>query len=299
MSPKKHTLSSANLKQIDLMLDLQPTIHYIAVILRILQWNGEEKKYSFVCFISLILWGSIQPYIFYFLPCALSILKIYQQRQHYLMDKIRRQDQHHHYQYYQQENNEKKQLADSRCFEQDLTEICDKINFLTNVKNWMQESDTLCNAYHFYSMSSKQIRSIICIGVSCLFTIAYAGWVILLQQQQFHLGSLIWFALLMIMCLHSPWVHPIQIACVRAIMPLFYYSIQNTNNVVDSNMAVLKNEHEENQRGYRFELYHHQRWWFPTGWSNMLLPQDRAVWYVVYKKNDMMFVFLFMYSIII
>ncbi|KAF1800450.1 hypothetical protein V8B55DRAFT_1391507 [Mucor lusitanicus] len=39
-----------------------------------------------------------------------------------------------------------------------------------------------------------------------------------------------------------------------------------------------KEEPAENQKRYRFELYHHQRWWFPTGWSNLLLPQDRAVW---------------------
>jgi hypothetical protein len=264
------------------MLDLQPTIHFIAVILRILQWNGNEKKYSLICFISLILLNSIQSYMLYCLPCALLIIKIYQQRQHYLINKLHRQKQHQHHQYYQQENYQKEQLVDPLCFEQDLTEIRNKIHFLTNVKNWMQESDTLCSAYHFYSMSSKQMRSIICISVSCLFIITYAGWVIFLQQQQFHLSSLIWFALLIVMCLHSPWVHPIQIACVRAIMPLFYYSTQNTNNVTDSNMAVLKNEYEENCRGYRFELYHHQRWWFPTGWSNMLLPQDRAVWYVVY-----------------
>ncbi|KAI7896147.1 uncharacterized protein EV154DRAFT_398489, partial [Mucor mucedo] len=29
---------------------------------------------------------------------------------------------------------------------------------------------------------------------------------------------------------------------------------------------------------YCFQVYHHQRWWFPTGWSNFLLPEDPPVW---------------------
>ncbi|KAK4512861.1 uncharacterized protein ATC70_003570 [Mucor velutinosus] len=126
-------------------------------------------------------------------------------------------------------------------------------------------------------MASEKTRSFICVGVSCLFTIVYAGWIILLQQQQIHLSSLIWFALVMIMCAHSPWVQPIQMACVRAILPLISYAMAKNTTTTDANHC-MKEEPAENQRRYRFELYHHQRWWFPTGWSNLLLPQDRAVW---------------------
>ncbi|KAI8641633.1 hypothetical protein BD408DRAFT_417909 [Parasitella parasitica] len=81
------------------------------------------------------------------------------------------------------------------------------------------------------------------------------------------------------MCVHSPWVRPIQIAAVRLIRLLSCLSTTYSNTTsIDSNIVAAKNEQHGNQRGYLFEVYHHQRWWFPTGWSNLLLPQDRAVW---------------------
>ncbi|KAL9539991.1 hypothetical protein MBANPS3_009938 [Mucor bainieri] len=167
----------------------------------------------------------------------------------------------------------------------DLTTIRDTICFLTTAKNWLQQSDALCSAYHFYySMASKKTRSFICIGVSCLFVIAYAGWVILLQQQHIHLSSLTWLALVMIMCAHSPWVQPIQTACVRAMLPLISYCCYHYCHAMARHTTApesTSSHHEQQQevhKRYRFELYHHQRWWFPTGWSNLLLPQDRAVW---------------------
>lgn len=253
-------MSSAKLQHMDLIMDLQPVVHAMAMFLRILQWKGEERKYSFICLISLVLARSIQQYILYSLPCAAIImLKLYQQQQQCLI------------------NNQQHGKEDDSALVYDLIEIRDRLYFLTTVKNWMQQSDTLCSVYHFYySMASKKIRLFICVAVSCLFTIAYAGWVILLQQQQIHSGSLIWLALLMIMCAHSPWVQPIQMACVRAILPLISSMVKGSA----ANSSLIKGEQAETQKMYRFELYHHQRWWFPTGWSNLLLPQDRAVWYV-------------------
>lgn len=238
-------------------------IHSIAAFLRLLQWKGSEKRYSFVCLIALILARSIQQYLVYSLPCLLFMLEIHHQQQSI--------DSQQHLQQHDDEPSESALVYD-------LMEIRDTICFLTTARNWMQQSDTLCTVYHFYySMASKKTRSFICVGVSCLFMMAYAGWVILLQQQQIHLSSLIWFALVMIMCAHSPWVQPIQTACVRAMLPLISYAMAHKDT---TSTECTKEEPAENQKRYRFELYHHQRWWFPTGWSNLLLPQDRAVWYV-------------------
>lgn len=253
-------MSSAHLQHIDVLMDLQPLIHSAAVLLRILQWKGSEKKYSFICLVSLILAKPIQQYLLYSLPCVLFIFEIYQQQQ-----------QH------SQKHNEDQ---DESALVYDLIEIRDTICFLTSVKNRMQQSDTLCSVYHFYySMASKKARSFIYVGVLCLFVIAYAGWVILLQQQQMYSSSLIWFALVMIMCAHSPWVKPVQMACVRAILPLVSYAMIKRTATADPSHPTGEKPAEKQKR-YRFELYHHQRWWFPTGWSNLLLPQDREVWYV-------------------
>lgn len=298
MSPERHTnTSSSNVRKTDLILsDLQPVIHFIAVCLRVLQWKGDEQKYSFVCFISLILLRSVQPYIMYcLLPCLLLIVfKAHQQRQCYSIDSAaaaatcsQEKGQQHHHQFYQKIKDNRE--IDHSALLYDLKEIQDKVCFLANIKQWIQESDVLCRAYHFYySMSTKKLRSFVCIGVSCLFTISYAGWVILLQQQQIRSSSLLWFALLIVMCLHSPWVQPIQTACVRAIFPLLYSLLSPKNN--NDGTAALENKStatvvKNRQREYRFELYHHQRWWFPTGWSNLLLPQDCAVWYVIHRAR--------------
>ncbi|CEP08606.1 hypothetical protein [Parasitella parasitica] len=257
-----HSLSPTKLQQIDLIVELQPVIHFIAAALRVLQWKGAEKEYSYLCFLSLILLRSVQPYIMYCLPVALLILKSFQQTHYYQAAQLQQKNQQH---------------FDDTSLVDDLKEIRSSIFLRAAVKEWMQQSDTLCNAYHCYSMSSRKTRSFVCIGVSCLSTIAYAGLVILLQQQ--HLSFLIWLTLITIMCLHSPWVRPIQIAGVRAIQLLTCSLAAHSPTITtDSNIAGAKNEKQENQRSYRFELYHHQRWWFPTGWSNLLLPQDRAVW---------------------
>jgi hypothetical protein len=133
-----------------------------------------------------------------------------------------------------------------------------------------------------YSVATVKQRTIICLGVACLFIITYAGWAILLYQQTIQsFASIMWFTVFMIMCLCSPWITLVFAAITHVAKTFIYYFLIDTrkeSSFLDSN--IVKQE-QYITNGYCFELYHHQRWWFLNGWSNLLLSQDRPVWYVV------------------
>ncbi|GAA5804694.1 hypothetical protein HPULCUR_010197 [Helicostylum pulchrum] len=95
-------------------------------------------------------------------------------------------------------------------------------------------------------------------------------------------SSLLWFFVLITMCLYSPWVYPIYIASVRAVSPLIHTLQQVTLDGEDDGEDELESEYIH---GYCFEIYHHQRWWIPTGWGNLLLPQDLPLWSDVYLEK--------------
>lgn len=244
-----------------ILKDLQPVIHYIALFIRLTQWKDSKKtKYSLALFLSLIIWWTIHRYVLCLLPLVLVMMKI----QHDLFFSFTR---------HQQEN----QLE----LISDLTEIRNTVCLVSSIKNWIQKSDTLCRAYYqYYSVATTKERSVICFGVACLFTMVYAGWTFLVYQQMITgCDSLVWFFILVIMCLHSPWVNPICVACVRAVAPLVHYLKTNVDNE-----APMIGQPVVSTNDYCFQIYHHQRWWFPTGWSNILLPQDPPVWYVYNQR---------------
>jgi hypothetical protein len=270
-----------------LIQDLQPIIHYIAEFIRLIHWKSNESMYSMLLFSAWILWWTLHKLVLSSIPIILIGLKIY----HELPSPLHQHTLHPE----EQDNNEYyiNTLLD------DLTEIRDTIYLISSIKNWIQKSDTLCRAYYkYYLIASRKQRSTICFGVACLFTMIYAGWIFLLYQQIItSCASIAWFTILVIMCLNSPWVNPIYVACVRAVVPVVYYFIEltnitNTSAATTTRLHTLSQQQDNDQHyinGYCFEIYHHQRWWFPTGWSNLLLPQDRPVWYVYayynYKKH--------------
>jgi hypothetical protein len=259
--------TSPQQQQLQLIEDLKHIIHYIAVLLRILQWKQAKKTYSLTLLCALVLHSTLYRFILYAAP-ALYIYSYYNR-------EINSETRHHRF------------ASSHYSLIDDLTEIRDKIQWITAMINWFQqESDTVYRLYYkkYVSISSARQRSMICFAVSCLFILFYAGWLILLQQID--LTFLVCCSLLVIMCAYCPWSHPIQTACVRAVSPLLLYAFPSsatttTTTHIKAPIANNKLIGEKYITGYCFEIYHHQRWWFPTGWSNLLLPQDRPVWYVI------------------
>lgn len=258
-----------------LLKDLQPLIHYTAFFLRLTQWkDNSNTKYSLVLLLGLIMWCKIHPYVMFLLPLILVLINI--QCETFFPAATR--------------STSKVELVD------DLTDIRNTVWLLASAKDWIQKSDTLCRAYYqYYSVATTKTRSVICFGVTSLFTIMYAGWTFLVYQQMITgCASLVWFFIVAIMCLYSPWANPICVACVRAVGPLVHYWETREDNeppVVCQPLGLVN--------VYCFQIYHHQRWWFPTGWTNILLPQDPPVWYVVktmsaciiypYSKNKFLY----------
>ncbi|CAO3625633.1 unnamed protein product [Mucor hiemalis] len=99
------------------------------------------------------------------------------------------------------------------------------------------------------------------------------------------------------MCLSSPWSKLMLNAISYKVFPFIYFftiphdtngiTIVTKSDIATSPTAAIYIEKQPSEytraatttvRGYCFEIYHHQRWWFPYGWSNLLLPQDRPVW---------------------
>jgi hypothetical protein len=249
-------------QQLQLVNDLKHIIHYIAVLLRVLQWKHPKRVYSLTLLCALVLHSTLYKCVLYSAPALFAILKIYN--------------------YYNREiNGQTRRTSSQYSLTDDLTEIRNKVQWVTAATDWIQqEINTAYRVYYrkYLSISSAKQRSIICLGVSCLFALSYAGWLILLQQID------LFFLLLMIMCVYCPWVHPIQTALVRAAM-LFYTSTTTTTTDIKKTRTPANADDKRGEiciTGYCFEIYHNQRWWFPTGWSNLLLPQDRPVWYATF-----------------
>ncbi|KAI9485993.1 MAG: hypothetical protein EXX96DRAFT_613834 [Benjaminiella poitrasii] len=83
------------------------------------------------------------------------------------------------------------------------------------------------------------------------------------------------------MCLQSPWTKPIVIACARILVPILYQFLQRQNG--EKSICTNRKDNDD-LKIYCFEVYHHQRWWFPTGWSKILLPQDYPLWSDIYLE---------------
>lgn len=256
----------------ELLQDLQPIIHYVALFIRLAQWK--DTKYSLLLFLSLIIWWHLHLYILCLLPVVFILIKF---QYNVLTDNNNSHKP-------QQQQQKQKDLI------QDLTEIRNTLYLISSVKNWIQESDTLCRAYYqYYSISTSRKRFLILFGVTGVCAVVYVAWISLFYQQMITgASSLLWCFILIIMCLYCPWVYPIYVASVRAVSPLIYTLQQATSEEQDEEEDESKNEYVH---GYCFEVYHHQRWWIPTGWCNLLLPQDLPLWYVSFFFIALMFFF--------
>lgn len=162
---------------------IEYVIHPIAFVFRLVRWN---HKYSFLFFITWILWQSIYPYIMCILPALVFLLV-----------------------------QTKPNLTDS------ISEV----------------EQTFSSAYHLFSH----------LNTSLLCAVLYIAWILLLHN----FSKFVWWALLIVLCLESPWAQMIY-----------------------SSLFVQKNT----QQFYCFELYHHQRWRFAKGWCDSMLPQDPPTW---------------------
>lgn len=277
-----------------LLLDLQPLIHFTAHILRIIQWKDVNPKYSLT---SILLWiavRSMHDFILYLMPiillsAILTLRYVYPSTPTTL---------------YQQRSSMDENLYKRETLKEDLTEIWDTFHNILSFKDTIQNSDTLCNLHHRqFSMASAKQRSTIYLGAACFFILFCIEWVTLIRQQIINnCASVIWFFTLMIMCSCSPWLKLILSAISCKVLPIvcFFTLPHNTQGITIvtnsdtttsvSTAADLQSEPREYNdtvltttvRGYCFEIYHHQRWWFPYGWSDLLLPQDRPVWYVIH-----------------
>lgn len=299
-SPPKSTFIDHNHKQdenetpttsdnIDCLIqDLQPFIHYTAQFFRLIHWKDHKaQKYSVLLFFCWILWWTLHRLILSLLPILIIAGKVYYER-HQTTTTCQQTQHKEERKEEEEEDSELKHLVD------DLTEIRDAIYIFSNIKDWIRKSDTLCRLYYkHYSIASPKQRINVLFSVAYLFTMIYAGWLILLYQQMItSCASLAWFLILVIMCVNSPWVNPVYVACVRALMPLIHQSFENTITTTSTTLTATSSTNTKQleqddhfTHGYCFETYHHQRWWFPTGWSNLLLPQDRPVWYVHIGKK--------------
>lgn len=239
-----------------LVRDLQPLIHYIALFIRLTHWKDSQKlKYSFALFLSLILWWSIDRWVMYLLPLVL-VLVVLQHDQIFSPTRT------------------STQIDETDELVHDLTDIRDTMCLIASIKDWIQKSDTLCRAYYrYYSVATSKQRSLIGFGAAIILTFMYAGWMLLVYHHMITgCASLMWLLIVAIMCLYSPWTNPICVACVRAVTVLIYsWNITQENEPENRQTTDLVNS-------YCFKVYHHQRWWFPTGWTNFLLPEDPPLW---------------------
>lgn len=189
--------------------DLQPQIHYLALFIRLLTWR-EKKSHTILLICSCILVQQFyKPFFILLLPLVCYCAPLKYSKKNTLIE--------------------------------DLTDIRNSLQFISNIKSCISSSHTHYSNY--------------------LFIGTYTVWIIL--SRHFNVW---WSSMMLVLFVHSPWYPFIHHACISPFM--------STTAPTPTN--------SDNDRVYCFEVYHHQRWWFPAGWSNLLLPQDPSVWYVMF-----------------
>lgn len=244
----KTTLDAQNQHIIQIVKDLQPQIHHIAFLIRVVKWQ-ENPNYTVLLLCLCIIFQHMYKPILLLFPIIIPSM----------------------FNYVTNNNTQTKCHNESFLIE-DLTYIHNNIQIISKTKIWIQNNSILCRAYNLYSFGSIKTRTVILLIASILFSIVYACWVILLKHLE--LSHALWSLVLLTSFVHSPWFSLVAHTCFHIVNPFIDYGLQKWPSIQPAAQQV------ENNRVYCFEIYHHQRWWFPAGWGNLLLPQDPSVWYV-------------------
>lgn len=124
--------------------------------------------------------------------------------------------------------------------------------FLHSPPPLRESVDEINQAIHFLQQAIQPISSKQRVFLSLLFSLA---WINSVMRSTL---TLVWCSIWVIMCLTSQ--------CSIALQAALWFRPER----IETEQAT--------ERYYCFELHHHQRWWFGTGWGHFLLPQDPPAW---------------------
>lgn len=222
--PSNNKDNTSPQKLLHLVYELKHTIHFIAVFLRILQWEEPHQVYSFVLLCLAFLYSTPNEFFLRVVPALILFLKICRY-------------------YYAPETKDQSRSYPVSSYElliPDLSEIRDKVEWVTAITNWLLLK--IDNIYRFYYMRYVSTISIrwrpkVCFVVSCLLMLINTGWLAFLLQ--FDLVLIFCCSVQLIMCLHSPWFNTFKTASVRVVSSIILRAIPSATSVTPATAMTI------------------------------------------------------------